>query len=1112
MESKKSTPEELKLKVLGDFLLCDRFDEITDFSIFKICLGYLFKKEEQWLKNIFDYLVGTFKDTMKKRKYLSFTRLYEAYLNFKMNKEANEDISLFFNELINSKDSIIKIPDTENKISIGKDGKNEFISNMFSKGELFFISRLVVLKKGDGKIAGLNIYYNNSKEYKIEMHNEKGLKKALDIKLENSQNDNINIYYKDIEITNSITHIFGTFDETITSIGFKCSSGKIYYFGEQNGKPFLFGCFGNKIQCLNINIEEKGISKLEAYFTKNKNANKHIEYKKDDINKLFYDENILENNDDNYNLLRNTRILNFGKNNSQKDIENQTTITKRNINPNFSINPNPFLNFVNNDICIPNPFFTKKLEETKAKHKGTQIAVSIGSRVKLNESVSNILKIQSTKSDSTNERKKEKIRERLINLYEKLKDNIYKSTLKLFPEEKKNDIKKYLNQILKDEDDATNINNIEKVQEEKEKEEQEQEKEEEEKKEEEEEKQEEKQEKQEKEEQEKEEEEEEKEEEREKEEQNIDNENIDNENLDNDELNSNKDDKNNKKIEAFNNIMNEFNFEDKDIEKEKEKIINILIEKDDDNSIDSKKSLDINILNKFEEEFNKINEDEKNDENDNEENIDLNSGKESKENSKQEIKEINEPDEKERESNEIKDINEIKDEIIINKSNIKSNQIKETDKKINKNTKKESSKANIIKNTGKNVKKKNIFDFFHKVILFLNLKKKKQKTEIKPIKIKEESDSEEDNCSNEENGNIIKEIDEEEKIDLNNLQDLNKNLNENIINIRNNYDLEKEKEENEEKTYNDFIILEEEKKNILVKPFYNNYNQAIKIFKNQELPKELQIWTDELFKKEKKFNLFKKIEWYRPSEINDKKYYIIKNKPEIRNIRQSKNIKDRYFFSALGALCEKCKNTDIIKNLFYITETTKEKAYGVYFYIKGIRQLILIDDYFLYSFNNDIKKMDLYYSSSYEESELWVSLLEKAWAKLKGSYKNVDKGTVKEAFYALTGAYTKQVKIKPGESENIWNILNNNKDYSICATLEKEYEYILIETIEDKKNKIRKIKLKQPYGDIDNKIVKILTKDPYSFIDGNGIFIINYQIFVKNFDLLDINYFKPGKK
>ena len=1108
MESKKSTPEELKLKVLGDFLLCDRFDEITDFSIFKICLGYLLKKEEQWLKNIFDYLVGTFKDTMKKRKYLSFTRLYEAYLNFKMNKEANEDISLFFNELINSKDSIIKIPDTENKISIGKDGKNEFTSNMFSKGELFFISRLVVLKKGDGKIVGLNIYYNNSKEYKIEMHNEKGLKKALDIKLENNQNDNINIYYKDIEITDSITHIFGTFEETITSIGFKCSSGKIYYFGEQKGKPFLFGCFGSKIQCLNINIDEKGISKLEAYFTKNKNVNKHIEYKKDDINKIFYDENILENNDDNFDLLRNTRILNFGKNNknkflcedvnynstfaylnnSQNGIKNQTTITKRNINPNFSINPNPFLNIVNNDICIPNPFFTKKLEETKAKHKGTQIAVSIGSRVKLNESVSNMLKIQPTKSDSTNERKKEKIRERLINFYEKLKDNIYKSTLKLFPEEKKNDIKKYLNQILKDEDDVTNINNIEKEQEEKEKEKEEQEKEEQEKEEEE------------KEEEEKEEQEKKQEEKEEKEKDEQEEQNIDNENIDNDELNSNKDDKNNKKIEEFNKIMNELNCKDKDIEKEKEKIINTLKEKDDDNSIDSKKSLDINILNKLEEEFNKFNEDEKDDENNNEENIDSNSGKESIE------------DEKERESNEIKDINERKDEIIINKPSIKSKEIKETDKKINKNTERKSSKANIIKSTGKNVKKKNIFNFFNKFILFLNLQKIKQKTEIKPIKIKEESDSEEDKYSNEENGNIIKEINEEEKIDLNNLQDLNNNLNENIINIRNNYVLKKEKEENEEKTYNDFIIIEEEKKNILVKSFYNNYKKTIKIFKNQELPKKLQIWTDELFEKEKKLNLFKKINWIRPSEINNKKYYIIKNKSEIKNIRQSKNIKDRYFFTALGALCEKCKNTDVIKNLFYIIERTKEKAYGIYFYIKDNRYLILIDDYFPYYSKNDKEKLELCYSSSYEESELWVSLIEKAWAKFKGSYKNVEKGTVEEAFHALTGAYTKQLIIKPGKLEEIWNILNNNKDYLICATLEKEYEYILIETIEDKKNKIRKIKLKQPYGDIDNKIIKILKKDPYSYIDGDGIFIMNYQIFIKKFRILDINYFKPGKK
>ena len=153
MEASYITREELqKLKVLCDFVICGRFNEITDFSIFNTCFGYLFTKEELCLENVFDYLVGTFKDTTKKRKYLSFTRLYETYLDFKMKKGINKDINLFFNKLM---DYIIKIPDTEkNKVSVGKDGKNVFTSNIFSNKELFFISRLVVLKKEDGTISG----------------------------------------------------------------------------------------------------------------------------------------------------------------------------------------------------------------------------------------------------------------------------------------------------------------------------------------------------------------------------------------------------------------------------------------------------------------------------------------------------------------------------------------------------------------------------------------------------------------------------------------------------------------------------------------------------------------------------------------------------------------------------------------------------------------------------------------------------------------------------------------------------------------------------------------------------------------------------------------------
>ena len=209
----------------------------------------------------------------------------------------------------------------------------------------------------------------------------------------------------------------------------------------------------------------------------------------------------------------------------------------------------------------------------------------------------------------------------------------------------------------------------------------------------------------------------------------------------------------------------------------------------------------------------------------------------------------------------------------------------------------------------------------------------------------------------------------------------------------------------------------------------------------------------------------KKVQWIRPETAGNKNYYIIKNEPDIKNIRQSSKIKDCYFLSALGALCVKTQNTDFIKNLFHITERTKEKAYGIYFYINGVRQLILIDDFLAYSYKR--KNLSLYYSSSFDKSELWVSLIEKAWAKLKGSYKNITKSNASNAFETLTGEFTKQYIINEYKKEKIWEKLRKYKkenDYLICAGtkiefslvkylfrkgLEQGHEYTLIEIIEN---------------------------------------------------------------
>ena len=431
MEGNYITQEELqKLKVLCDFVFCERFHEITDFSIFKICFEHLFQKDELSLEDVYDYLVGMFKDTNIKRNYLSFTRLYDEYLNYKINNRANvnKDISLFFDKLMKS---IIHIPVSENKISIGKDEGTNFSSKIYLNGEFFYISRLEVLCNNMQNIAGLKLVYNNTNKNVIEMYNnEKGLNKALDLRLTNIEYNYINNRNK--EIKDSITHIFGTFDETITSIGFKCLSGKISHFGEQKGEPFLFGCFKGKIQYLNINIKENGIRKLESFFTHNEFFNKHLE---NDIDKIFSDEKFKD--DENYDLYRKTRILKLGKYRRNKfqgeEINYNQTFAylnnNRSSNKNYNMNPNPFLKIDFTDIVIPNPFFPKELAEKKKEFKGTQISVCIGYRKNLNDSIGYDLKIKkSSKSEGNAEKNKEKIKE---NLLKKLEEKLFNLEKKL---------------------------------------------------------------------------------------------------------------------------------------------------------------------------------------------------------------------------------------------------------------------------------------------------------------------------------------------------------------------------------------------------------------------------------------------------------------------------------------------------------------------------------------------------------------------------------------------------------------------------------------------------------------------------------------------------------
>uniref|UniRef100_A0ACB8FST7 Uncharacterized protein n=1 Tax=Sphaerodactylus townsendi TaxID=933632 RepID=A0ACB8FST7_9SAUR len=61
----------------------------------------------------------------------------------------------------------------------------------------------------------------------------------------------------------------------------------------------------------------------------------------------------------------------------------------------------------------------------------------------------------------------------------------------------------------------------------------------------------------------------------------------------------------------------------------------------------------------------------------------------------------------------------------------------------------------------------------------------------------------------------------------------------------------------------------------------------------------------------------------------------------------------------------------------------------------------------------------LKYGTSTDENEFWMPLLEKAYAKLKGSYEAIDGGFSKNAFVNLTGGIGELIKLRCCDPENL---------------------------------------------------------------------------------------------
>jgi len=132
----------------------------------------------------------------------------------------------------------------------------------------------------------------------------------------------------------------------------------------------------------------------------------------------------------------------------------------------------------------------------------------------------------------------------------------------------------------------------------------------------------------------------------------------------------------------------------------------------------------------------------------------------------------------------------------------------------------------------------------------------------------------------------------------------------------------------------------------------------------------------------------------RASEIFGSKYKLFSEKIEMGDVIQGK-LGDCYFLSSVANLC---KFPSLIVNLFKTKETNKDGFYEIILHIDGKPQIVIVDDYI--PIEKSTKKPC--YAQS-KGNELWVMLLEKAWAKVNGGYANIISGLPSEALEFLTG-------------------------------------------------------------------------------------------------------------
>ena len=142
-----------------------------------------------------------------------------------------------------------------------------------------------------------------------------------------------------------------------------------------------------------------------------------------------------------------------------------------------------------------------------------------------------------------------------------------------------------------------------------------------------------------------------------------------------------------------------------------------------------------------------------------------------------------------------------------------------------------------------------------------------------------------------------------------------------------------------------------------------------------------------------------------------------------------------YFVTAMNALM---KYPSLIYNLFPFLEKSINGCYGVYLRINGIWKLVLLDETFPCCVNN--RGIRFFALASTPEKEIWINLIEKAFAKISGGYDKILNGNVIDVFDAVTNSIIEKHNVI--SNEETYKVIDNavNEKFIVVAKAKNNFD------------------------------------------------------------------------